>query len=143
MTKTKQTSQWNNTLPNWLNILCVLCILSALVYGAIVFTNGNYDSSSPWIVNFKSFIPSFIIALMYGIILFITNFFAVADLSTTFLVIFFITGLIFISIGLYLKNDSDKSTLFHIAATFLGIATGIPFGEKIRRAEQDRQNRTN
>lgn len=144
MTKTKQTSQLNNTFPNWLKILWALCILGTLVYGAIGFSNGNYDSNSEWIVNFKSFIPPFVIAVMYGVILFITNFFAVADLSTTLLVGFLIIGLILISIGLYFKNDSDKSTfLFHTATAFLGIAMGIPFGEKIRKAEQDRINRTN
>ena len=114
-------------VPYWLNILLVIFIFATLMFGAATFLR---ESGNP---RYEVFIPAGIFFLFWFLIQFASILFSDADLATVMMVILLMIGLIVLAIAIRSKEESDKSTFIHIAAALLGLALGIPFGERLRK----------
>lgn len=134
----KKKEKWNNKIPDWLNIILVACIFGCLIYGSIIFLK-RYDHGTGD-QNFMPFLPSSIFAAFYFVILFIVNLFANADLANVMMVTLLIGGFTLLGIGIFNNSESIKKTSFEFAAAFLGLAFGIPFGEKLRTVQEEIKN---
>lgn len=119
-------------LPDWFNIIFAAVILCTVVYGTVVFMNKEYNPAVG-IANFWAYFPAFITAFMYGMLLFITTLFADYDLSTVMFLILLVTGLVVLTFGAFSKGEREQAKYFEVASAVLGLALGIPFGEKLRR----------
>lgn len=132
--KTQKKQKWNNKIPDWLNTLLVACFFFFLIAAAIMFLN---DFRSTGIKSYEAFFPSAIIGFAYFVILFIASLFANADMANIMMVTLLIAGFIVLGIGFYSKEENGKSTSFEFAAAILGLALGIPFGEKLRTSTEE------
>jgi ABC-type transport system involved in multi-copper enzyme maturation permease subunit len=134
MKKEEKKEKWSNEIPDWLNILLVGTIFITLLIGAVVFYSKLNQASGAH--DYEAFIPSGLCLGLYFVILFITNLFSSSDFATVMMVTLLITGLAILSIGIFSKNESNKSTAFELASPILGLALGIPFGERLRLASR-------
>lgn len=128
---TENTNEnFNLKIPNWLNILIVIGIFATMLIGAAAFLqNIVRDNGVP---RYEVFMPSGVALGMWIIIQFVVEISRDADLASVMLIVLLISGLILLGIGMYVKGESEKSAFFHIAGAVLGLALGIPFGEKLR-----------
>ncbi|MCK9636244.1 MAG: hypothetical protein M0R41_08205 [Methylobacter tundripaludum] len=123
--------KWNNSLPDWLNVLLICCIVGVFLFGCVPYFDGVKQGNSTF--TNAPFVPAEVLAATYFIILFITNLFASADLSSIMMVTLLAIGLILAGVGFYSKSEHDKSTFFEFSVAIIGLALGIPFGEKLRK----------
>jgi hypothetical protein len=131
-TPKEEDKKWNNKLPDWLNVAFVIIIFITLCIGAKIFLlDFNHTTGEH---NYESFFPSGLFTAFYLIILFIVNLFATPDLANIVMVILLFGGISLLGIGFFSKSIDNKSTAFEFAAAILGLALGIPFGEKLRNS---------
>lgn len=120
---------FNNKIPNWLNIALVISIFGTMLIGATVFLNQSVQGRGN---NYEAFIPAGVCLGLYFLIQFVTILFSNADLASVMMIIFLAGGVVVLVISAYSKDDQLKSNLFHVASAVIGLALGIPFGEKLR-----------
>lgn len=120
--------KFESKVPYWLNIALVMCIFGTLMIGATVFLR-----ESPGNPRYEVFMPAGISFLLWFVIQFASILFSNADLATVMMVILLMSGFILLGIGFKSKEGSDKAAFFNISAALLGLALGIPFGERLRR----------
>jgi peptidoglycan/LPS O-acetylase OafA/YrhL len=130
--------KWNNKIPDWLNTLLAATLFLFLVAAAIMFLS---DFHSTGVKNYETFYPSAIIGIAYFVILFIASLFS-TDMANIMMVTLLIAGFIVLGIGFYSKEKDDKTTSFEFAAAILGLALGIPFGERLRKSPAQVKNLT-
>lgn len=137
-TKTKTPKQkWNNKIPDWLNIILVACLFVSLLSATAIFLNDFHATGEK---AYGAFFPSAIFGFAYFVILFIAALFASADMANIMMVTLLIAGFIVLGVGLYSNEEKSKSTSFEFAAAILGLALGIPFGEKLRTSPKENNN---
>ena len=117
-------------IPAWLNITLVFFIFVTLLFGAKVFLT-EFDQTART-YNYEAFIPSALCTCLYFLILFMSSLFSNADFATIMMVTLLICGFVVLGIGFISKDESTKSTAFNFASPILGLAFGIPFGDKLR-----------
>lgn len=121
-------------MPDWQNVAWGIFILMAFVYAFYSFERKNYDNSLGW-ANFKDFIMPIFSLMGYGFHLLILTFFTSADLATMIMLTLLFLAIILIVVSILAKSEKTKSNFKDIAFAVAGLALGIPFGEKIRKAE--------
>lgn len=122
-----------NSLPPWLNVLCIIFIFATLTYGAAIFMSPSYNyDPDKGIHNFKPFFAAIFMLFTYFSIILSSFLFVNYQLATIILFVLLFVSLIVFTVGTQLKEKDDKTTAFSIASAILGLAAGIPFGDALR-----------
>ena len=116
-------------MPRWLNILWSVFILGAFGFGIYSFAYTQFD-------NLKAFVAPGIALLAYIVHLAVNTFFANADLAATMLVSLLFLGIALIISSVFIAESKSGYRLYEIGLAIVGLALGIPFGEKLRASER-------
>lgn len=119
---------FESKVPYWLNIGLVMCIFATLMIGATVFLQEN--STNP---RYEVFMPAGLSFLLWFVIQFAGILFSNADLATVMMIILLMAGFVLLGLGFKSTQETDKTAFFNISAALLGLALGIPFGERLRK----------
>jgi hypothetical protein len=127
--RTKLDPKFSNKLPDWLNVVLVIGIFVTFCWGAKIFFD-NFNPSGQH--SYEAFFPAGLFTTFYFLLLAILYLFSNTDLANIMMVSLLVAGLILLCIGVFAKTESTKSNAFTASASILGLALGIPFGDKLR-----------